>query len=72
MIPKGQQNLRQPTEGPTGSPKSLSEVSKWLERKTLDSPPYEYPDREQSKGKLTLLIAQRQTPRVDAAAPNLQ
>lgn len=69
MIPKEQQNLTQPTEGPTGSPKSLAEVSKWLERKTLDSPPYEYPDGEAAERQA--YIAQRQTSRVDAAAPDL-
>ncbi len=69
MIPKEQQNLTQPTEGPTISPKSLAEVSKWLERKTLDSPPYEYPDGEAAERQA--YIAQRQTSRVDAAAPDL-
>ncbi|XP_016103561.1 nuclear factor interleukin-3-regulated protein-like [Sinocyclocheilus grahami] len=69
MIPKEQQNLTQPTEGPTGSPKSLAEVSKRLERKTLDSPPYDYPDGEAAERQA--YIAQRQTPRVDAAAPDL-
>ncbi|XP_016371560.1 uncharacterized protein LOC107711126 [Sinocyclocheilus rhinocerous] len=69
IIPKEQQNLTQSTEGPTGSPISLAEVSKRLERKTLDSPPYEYPDWEAAERQA--YIAQRQTPRVDAAAPDL-
>ncbi|XP_058627436.1 nuclear factor, interleukin 3 regulated, member 2 [Onychostoma macrolepis] len=55
MIPK-----EQPTEGPTGSPKSLAEVSKRL---------YEYQDGEAAERQA--YTAQRQTPRVDAAAPNL-
>uniref|UniRef100_A0A8C1JNJ9 BZIP domain-containing protein n=1 Tax=Cyprinus carpio TaxID=7962 RepID=A0A8C1JNJ9_CYPCA len=66
MIPKEQQNLTQPTEGPTGSPKSLAEV---LERKFLDSPPYEYLDGEAAKRQA--YIAQQQAPRVDASAPDL-
>ncbi|XP_059414862.1 uncharacterized protein LOC132149549 isoform X2 [Carassius carassius] len=69
MIPKEEQNLNQPTEGPTGSLKSLAEVSKRLERNTLDSPPYDYPDGEAAERQA--YIAQRQTPRVDSAAPDL-
>ncbi|XP_043089913.1 nuclear factor, interleukin 3 regulated, member 2 [Puntigrus tetrazona] len=69
MIPREQQNPTQPTEGPTGSPRSLAEVSKQLERKTVDSPPYEYQDGEAAERQA--YIAQRQTPRVDAAAPDL-
>lgn len=40
------QNLSQSTEGPPGSTESLAEVTKQLERKTLDSPPYEYTEGE--------------------------
>ncbi|XP_036445534.1 nuclear factor, interleukin 3 regulated, member 2 [Colossoma macropomum] len=40
------QTLSQATEGPTGSTESLAEVTKQLERKTLDSPPYDYTDGE--------------------------
>ncbi|XP_026095943.1 nuclear factor, interleukin 3 regulated, member 2 [Carassius auratus] len=64
--PKEQRNLTQPIERPTGS---LAEVSKQLERKTLDSPPYEHPDGEAADRQA--YIAQRQTPRVDASAPDL-
>ncbi|KAL0196811.1 hypothetical protein M9458_005351, partial [Cirrhinus mrigala] len=62
MIPKEQQ----PTEGPTRSPKSLAEVSKRLERRTSDSPSYDGEAAERQA-----YIAQRQTQRVDAVAPNL-
>ncbi|XP_073688973.1 nuclear factor, interleukin 3 regulated, member 2 [Garra rufa] len=56
MIPKEQQS----TEGPTRSPKSLAE------RRTSDSPSY---DGEETESQA--YIAQRQTSRVDAAAPDL-
>ncbi|RXN09540.1 nuclear factor interleukin-3-regulated -like protein [Labeo rohita] len=62
MIPKEQQ----PTEGPTRSPKSLAEVSKRLERRTSDSPSYDGEAAERQA-----YFAQRQTQRVDAAAPDL-
>ncbi|XP_066498271.1 nuclear factor, interleukin 3 regulated, member 2 [Hoplias malabaricus] len=39
------QTLSQSTEGP-GSTESLAEVTKQLEKKTLDSPPYEYTEGE--------------------------
>lgn len=61
MIPKEQQNITQLTEEPTGSPKTLAE------RKTLDLSPYDYTEAAERQA----YIAQRQTPRVDAATPNL-
>lgn len=66
MIQKEQQNLTQLTEEPTGNTKTLAEVSKRLERKTLDSP-YDHTEAAERQA----YIAQQQTPRVDAAAPNL-
>lgn len=62
MIPKEQQNLTQLTEEPTE--KTLAEVSRRLERKTLDSP-HDYTEAAERQA----YIAQRQ--KVDAAAPNL-
>ncbi|XP_067278344.1 nuclear factor, interleukin 3 regulated, member 2 [Pseudorasbora parva] len=64
MIPKEQQNLTQLTEESAGNPKTLADVSKRLE--TLDSP-YDYTEAAERQA----YISQRQTPRVDAAAPNL-
>ncbi|XP_056609657.1 nuclear factor, interleukin 3 regulated, member 2 [Triplophysa dalaica] len=66
---KQQPNLSQPTEGRTGSPKILAEVTKQLERKTLDSPSFNYADDEAVKRKS--YIVQQPSHRVDAAVPDL-
>lgn len=69
MNHRQQQNLSQPTEGRIGSPKILAEVTKQLERKTLDSPPLDYADDEGVERKS--YIVQQPSHRADAAAPDL-
>ncbi|XP_051570136.1 uncharacterized protein LOC127450238 [Myxocyprinus asiaticus] len=64
MIPKQHQNLPQPT----GMSKSLAEVTKQLERKTLNSPPYDYTDDVAER---QAYRAQQQTQRVNVTAPDL-
>ncbi|XP_072549860.1 nuclear factor, interleukin 3 regulated, member 2 [Salminus brasiliensis] len=68
------QNLPHSTEGPTGSTESLAEVTKQLERKTLDSPPHEYTDGEATEHQAYMVQHQRlslDTQKGDAMAPDL-
>ncbi|XP_076844850.1 nuclear factor, interleukin 3 regulated, member 2 [Brachyhypopomus gauderio] len=74
----GQQNmpqiLPQSTDGPTGSTGSLAEVTEQLERKTLDSPPYEYVDGEVAEGQAYTAHHQRvalEAQKADATVPDL-
>lgn len=69
MIHRQQQNLSQPTEGQMGSPQSLAEVTRQMERKTLDSPPFDFADDETIERQA--YIVQEATHRVDVAAPDL-
>lgn len=68
IIPQEQQNLTLATEEQSRSPRSL--VSKQLERRQFDSLSYDYPDDEAAEREA--YIVQRQTSRINAAAPDLQ
>ncbi|XP_026862411.2 nuclear factor, interleukin 3 regulated, member 2 [Electrophorus electricus] len=68
------QNLPQSTDLQSTSTESLAEVTKQLERKTLDSPPYEYADGDVAERQVYRTHHQRPTldaQKADAMVPDL-